>query len=50
LLLGAAYEHTALPDRVKYAQACYKKAEATTRWGHVGEASRAALERLAREP
>lgn len=50
LLLGAAYERTALPDRERYARACYEKAVATTEWGHVGEASRAALERLVSAP
>jgi hypothetical protein len=46
LLLGAAYEKTTLPDRLRYARASYRKAQELMSWGHVGTAAKAALERL----
>lgn len=47
LLLGAAYERTAEPDRLALARASYRKAQETAPWGNLNTAAEQALERLA---
>jgi hypothetical protein len=50
LLLGSVYEQAALPERVRYARACYRKAQAVASWGPVAEAAQEALERIDEAP
>ncbi|MCB1037573.1 MAG: hypothetical protein KDD47_27320, partial [Acidobacteria bacterium] len=47
LLLGAAYERSSLPEKLKYARVCFEKVGELGVYGPVAEAAEAALERLA---